>query len=290
MLTIQKVRAALRANIPFSLWHMAGFATRVPSYWHIDRSKALRIRNHIGGLPLYVTGNVHVFPPESLTAYLNWHHHGVEFNESRAEAQAFIELSQGRSKLIDVGAQTGFMSALFARSRLRPSRILSVEPDPQVQPLLRRARELNTDDHIDWEIAPTAVSDISGRLVMPISNKLHELAGKVCKSAEIEVPAVTLTDLLDGIDWSPDIIKIDVESFEYEILCSSLTVIETLKPALQLEVHWQMLARREKDPRDFLGPLAAIGYRGLQSGHRNLDRWIRAGRNEAVSRFSLCAQ
>ena len=290
MLTRQKMREALRANLPFSLWHMAGFASRVPSYWHIDRSKALGIRNQIGGLPLYVAGNIHVFPPESLTAYLNWHHHGVEFNESRTEARAFIELSRGRSQLIDVGAQTGFMSALFARSRSRPSRILSVEPDPQVQPLLKRARELNTDDHIDWEIAPTAVSDFSGRLLMPVSNKLHELTDNVCKSTEIEVPAATLASLLDGIDWSPDIIKIDVESFEYEILCSSLPVIETLKPALQLEVHWQMLARREKDPRDFLGPLAAIGYRGLQSGHRNLDRWIRASRNEAVSRFSLCAQ
>jgi FkbM family methyltransferase len=211
----------------------------------------------------------------------------VEFNESRAEAQAFIELSRGRSKLIDIGAQTGFISALFARSRLHPSHILSVEPDPQVQPLLKRALELNTDDHIDWTIAVTAVSDITGHLVMPVSNRLHELAANVSKPSEIEVPVTTLTDLIGTIDWSPDILKIDVESFEHEILCSSLTVIEALKPALQLEVHWQMLAQREKNPVEFLAPLAAIGYRGLQSVHRNLDKWIRAGRTEAVSRFSL---
>jgi FkbM family methyltransferase len=290
MLTKQKVRATLRANIPFSLWHIVGFASRVPSYWHIDRSRALGIRNQIGGLPLYVAGDIHVFPPESLTAYLNWHHHGVEFNESRTEARAFIDLSQGRSGLLDIGAQTGFMSALFARSRSHPARILSVEPDPQVHPLLKRARELNVDHHLDWEIAPTAVSDISGRLLMPISNKLHEFGGEAPKPPEIEVPVTTLTDLLDSIDWSPDIIKIDVESFEYEILCSSLAVIEALKPGLQLEVHWQMLAKQEKDPSDFLAPLAAIGYRGLQNGYRNLDRWLRASRNEPVSRLSLYAQ
>ncbi|HVU21602.1 MAG TPA: FkbM family methyltransferase [Hyphomicrobium sp.] len=283
------LRSAMRTAVPFPVWQTLGFLTRIPSYWRVDRSEALRIRNRTPGLPLYVSNRLKVFPPESITAYLNWQHHGIEFNESSIEAKEFLDLSSSRSALIDIGAQTGFMSALFARSRTRPSRILSVEPDPQVLPLLQRAIALNTDDHIDWTLAATALSDISGKMVMPVSNRLHEQAAKVPRVADIEVQVATLSDLLETIDWQPDIIKIDVESFEHEILCSSLGVLDRMKPALQLEIHWQMLRDREKNPFDFLSALDAMGYRGIRSTYRNIDKWRRASRSEAVSRLSLSA-
>lgn len=123
---------------------------------------------------------------------------------------------------------------------------------------------------------------------MPVSNRLHERA-EATKATDIDVPVTTMDGLLASLEWRPDIIKIDVESFEHEILCSSLAVIEKLKPALQLEVHWQMLRSRERNAADFLGPLAAFGYRGICRRHRDLDKWFGAGRSEAVSRLSLYA-
>jgi FkbM family methyltransferase len=277
----------MRDTVPFPIWQTLGFIRRIPSYWRMDRSEALRIRKRTPGLPLYVQSGLNVFPPESVTAYLNWQHHGIEINESSTEAREFLELSNGRAALIDIGAQTGFMSALFARSRSRPCHILSVEPDPQVLPLLQRAVALNSGDHIQWTIAASAISDLSGRLIMPVSNRLHENAATVIKVSEIEVPVMTLAELLSSISWTPDIIKIDVESFEHEILCSSLSEIEKQKPALQLEVHWKMLEDRGKNPADFLAPLASMGYRGLRVAYRDLNRWMRAGRSEAVSRLAL---
>lgn len=283
------LRSAVRAITPFAVWQTFGFIKRIPSYWRIDRSEALRIRQRTSGLPLYLTPQLPVFPPESITAYLNWRHHGIEINESSAEAKDFLDLAQGRRALIDIGAQTGFMSALFARSRTYPCHILSVEPDPQVQSLLERAAALNAGAHVNWKIENVALSNTSGRLVMPVSNRLHEEAQSSMRPSVIEVPVTTLTDLLNSLDWQPDIIKIDVESFEYEILCSSLAAIERLKPALQLEIHWQMLEKRERNPHDFLEPLAAIGYRGIRRRYRTLDAWINAGRSEEVSRLALCA-
>jgi FkbM family methyltransferase len=287
MTSYPKLKAAARTSIPFAVWQTLGFVKRIPSYWRLDRSEALRIRRRTPGLPLYVKNELNVFPPESVTAYLNWQHHGIEFNESSTEARDFVELSKDRKALIDIGAQTGFMSALFARSRSHPCHILSVEPDTQVIPLLERAVTLNTGPQIDWKVAPIAVADVSGRLIMPVSNRLHESAAKNPHPKEIEVPVVTLADLLHTIDWPPDIIKIDVESFEYEILCSSLALLERLKPALQLEVHWQMLKIRNRSAADFLAPLASIGYRGLRRQYRSFDAWIRAGRSEAVSRIAM---
>jgi FkbM family methyltransferase len=198
----------------------------------------------------------------------------------------FLALAEDRHALLDIGAQTGFMSALFARSRKRAASIISVEPDPQVLPILRRARELNSADDIDWLIEEKAVSNIDGRLVMPVSNWLYEPSPDAA-AGEIEVSVATLAHLLHVNAWQPDIIKIDVESFEYEIICSSLAILQSLQPALQLEVHWQMLAARDCSPDDFLAPLADIGYRGIRRRYRDIDAWRRAGRREAVSRMSL---
>lgn len=283
------LRTTVRTAMPFAIWQTLGFVKRIPSYWRLDRSEALRIRHRTPGLPLYVKSELNVFPPESITAYLNWQHHGIEINESSAEAKEFLDLSKDRKALIDIGAQTGFMSALFARSRSHPCHILSIEPDPQVLPLLERAIALNTGPHIDWKIKAVAVSNMSGRLIMPVSNRLHEHAAKAFKASELDVSVMTLPDLLTTIDWRPDILKIDVESFEHEILCSSLSVIERLRPALQLEVHWQMLEKRGRNATDFLGPLASIGYRGLRRQYRTFDAWMRASRSEAVSRLAISA-
>ena len=281
------VRSTLRKIVPFPAWQMAGFVKRLPSYWRVDRSDALRIRNGVRGLPLYVTKDVHVFSPEEITAYVCWQRHGVDLSGGDREPLDFLELSNGCHNFIDMGAQTGFLSALFARSRSGPSHILSVEPDPQVLAALKRAVELNSGPDTDWKIEAAAVSNLTGRTTLRVSNIMYEDTPEAKAESEIDVAATTLTDLVDGLDWKPDILKIDVESFEHEILCSSFELIEKLKPKLQLEVHWQMLKNRGRDATDFLGPLASLGYRGRRSRYGNFDKWLRAGRSEVVSRISL---
>lgn len=283
------IRSALRTMLPFPVWQTAGFVTRVPSYWRLDRSEALRVRNAIPGLPLHVTSDIHVFAPETITAFRCWQYHGVEVNDSSAEVADFLELTKDRHALIDIGAQTGFISALFARASHAPRHILSVEPDQRVVPMLERAVVLNKSDDCDWTVEAAAISDHSGIMSMPSFNRVYENGedNDHASNVSFEVRVMTLRDLLAELSWKPDIIKIDVESFEHEILCSSLDLVERIRPALQLEVHWQMLAARNKDARDFLKPLADMGYRGIRRRYGNFDKWLRAGRSEPVSRLAL---
>jgi FkbM family methyltransferase len=289
MLQSSSLRSSVRDIVPFSAWQMAGFLKRLPNYWRMDRSEALRIRERVSGLPLYITRDVHVFSPENLTTYIAWKGHGVDLSGAAREPLDFLELGEGCHNFIDIGAQTGFMSALFARSRSGPTNVLSVEPDPQVLPILKRAAELNSGDDIDWKIETTAVSNSNGHMTLKVTNFMYEHATEKEVATEVDVPVTTLKDLLAGLSWQPDIIKIDVESFEHEILCSSLELIEKLKPRLQLEVHWRMLEDRGRDALDFLGPLSSLGYRGPRGRYRNLDKWLRAGRSEIVSRIALRA-
>jgi FkbM family methyltransferase len=289
MIDRASIRARLRGIVPFVAWQTAGFVKRLPSYWRIDRSQALRIRGGMHGLSLHVTDSVSVFSPEeSMVVYLAWQYHGVEINESSREARDFLELTENRRALLDIGAQTGFLSALFARSRRYPARILSVEPDLQCLPFLKRAAHLNGGSDIDWRIAAIAVADSSGRIRLPLDNWCHVSALTGSRTpCEYEVEARTLIDLVSGMPWQPDVIKIDTESFEYEIICPALGLFERLRPALQLEVHWGMLAARGRAAADFLGPLADMGYRGIRRRYRDYDAWQRAERSEAVSRMAL---
>jgi FkbM family methyltransferase len=289
MTRLPAIRTTLRNWVPFAVWQTVGFITRLPTYWKIDRSRSLRIRHGAAELALYVNRSISVLPPESLTAYLCWQEHGVGWNDSSAEVADFLELCRGCHGLFDIGAQTGFMSALFARSR-SDARILSIEPDPQVLPLLRRAAELNRGTRTDWAIAACAVSNVIGSIKLPVSNRLCEPVHGTRDSASMDVQSTTLVELIGGNRWRPDIIKIDVESFEHEVICSSLSVFEKLKPALQLEVHWQGLEQRQRSAFDFLSPLCDIGYRGIKRRYYGFDDWRRAGKSEAVSRISLSAR
>lgn len=269
---------------------MAGFIRRLPMYWRLDHNDYLRLKKGLNGLSLHANDDVYVDMPESVTAYINWRGHCLEETSSSTEAADFLRLSEGRSALVDIGAQTGFMSALFARSRFGPARIASFEPDPLVLPILERARERNIRDGLDWRIVPEAVSDRTGKITIALSNWLYESngGGAPAPGTEIEAMARSLPDVVNSLGWTPDLIKIDVESFEYEILLASLELLGRIKPALQLEVHWEIMNARSRSAMNFLGPLADLGYRGITGRSRTVDDWKKAGLAEPVSRFSLC--
>jgi hypothetical protein len=80
----------------------------------------------------------------------------------------------------------------------------------------------------------------------------------------------------------PDIMKIDIETYEFEVLGASIDWISRYRPALQLEVHWAMLHARGKDPSAFLSPLVDLGYRSTDGVRRWFER-----RNADVTRHSL---
>lgn len=286
---MSKAKNLTRRIIPSTLWRLAGFVKRLPMYWRLERNEGLRVRKNLPGLPLHLTDDLFVQIPESASAYTSWRSHGLEEAISHREIMDFVHLAAGRRALFDVGAQMGFVSSVFARSRPDGGRILSLEPDPQVASVLQRAKELNAGPSVDWQILHEAVSDREGTIQLPISNILYEPNGHTKSGGSIKVRARTLSELAAQTGWMPDIVKIDVESFEYEVLTSSLDLIGKHKPALQLEIHWGFLRARGRAAMDFLGPLAELGYRGIRRRYHDLRSWEQAGQRESVSRFSLAS-
>jgi hypothetical protein len=84
------------------------------------------------------------------------------------------------------------------------------------------------------------------------------------------VPCTTLTNIISERYMQPDLIKIDIESFEYELIQSSLDVLKRWKPRIMLELHVALLRARRRDPELLLASLASIGYRRFRKPWKEL--------------------
>jgi FkbM family methyltransferase len=281
------MKSYLRSRLPGWVWDGGAFLRHLPRYWIQERDANFRHRNGCSTLEFFLGNDIHVRCPPDLTAYICFQYHLFLGTAERQELKDFLTLGEDCESFIDVGAQCGTMSALFARSREHRHRIVSVEPDPSVLPILEATRRLNETDSSVWTIRNLALGERVGFAEIPRTNYLYdeEQGGSTGKTMEIKM--TTLENLVAEDNIKPDLVKIDVEGFEYEILMSSWKLMENHKPALHLEVHWQLLNDRGRQADEFLRPLADLGYRGIRRCYRGMDAWRRARSRESVSRIAM---
>jgi FkbM family methyltransferase len=116
--------------------------------------------------------------------------------------------------ILDLGANIG-ASAVFYRLLYPAARIICVEPDPAIVPVLTE----NTRS-IGAEVIHAAVAGSAGEVLFFPSPQ--SWAGSIVRDGgegEVRVPSVTLDDLMER--YSPDLIKIDVEGAEYDVFEAS---------------------------------------------------------------------
>lgn len=220
--------------------------------------------------------------------------------EGRRELEEFLALSAGCRGLVDVGASGGFFSVLFAASRRDAASILSIEPDPGARAVLEDLRNKNTRQGVKWEIEPTAVmtdtrtamfvsSGYGAEVISPVAirNAQKCAAENNLHSSILELQCATLPDLLSGHSVRPDLLKIDIESYEYELVESSLDMLRFWKPKIMLELHVAMLCQRGRDPRTLLQLLSSIGYRRFRGFRRNLSSLMAEVDSAGVVRAGL---
>ncbi len=136
-----------------------------------------------------------------------------------------IRLIAGRNRegftFIDVGSNVGWYALLVARKVAPSSRILAVEPQPEIFDRLVHNIRLNPFGTI--KAVACAVADKTGELTLFLDplNK-GEASLKIVNSSQtdtIRVPAVTLLDLVKREGFARlDAVKLDVEGAEDLIL------------------------------------------------------------------------
>ena len=79
----------------------------------------------------------------------------------------------------------------------------------------------------------------------------------------------TLSQLFMDTTFNPELIKLDIESLEYEVLLDSLDYLLKVKPILIIEIHNAILKKRNLNFKFVLIKLINLGYKVVDYDNKN---------------------
>lgn len=204
----------------------------------------------------YINKDIRFCCPCDALVIAIWRFHATTIG-GRKELMDFLDLAKDCRRLMDVGASAGIFSALFANTRIK-SEILAVEPDRHSFELLQETAELNHQHQGTWQFSQTVINDIVGVVKFESSG-----FGGVISEEGATISSHTLESLSAEKNFIPDLIKMDIESFEYEALRGSQEWLAKHKPKIFLELHLIQLRARGLNPETLTDFLKDLGYRPL---------------------------
>jgi len=166
---------------------------------------------------------------------------------------------------VDLGANEGYFTVQAANLAGPNGLVIAVEPQDRLIPIIRENVRLN--DLKNVTIAHLAVSDERGVASLHLTPNINTGASGFYRQTTYRLPTqrtcvITLAELLDRYHVDHvDLMKIDIESAEYEAILGSPRVFERrLVKALALELHPTLLAKRGKSGVEIESFLRKAGY------------------------------
>lgn len=165
------------------------------------------------------------------------YHFGTwEANESRL----LVQLIRPGDTVLDIGANVGFHSLLFARSVGPDGRVIAIEAHPRL--VARVEEQLRLNDVRNVRIVNVAVSDEVGEILLyegPTSNSgATSIVASRGTTKSITVPAAPIMSLLTPEEIaSISLIKIDIEGAEAPVLRDLLDHIDEFPQRLAFAVE-----------------------------------------------------
>ncbi len=183
------------------------------------------------------------------------------WDEAQLERLAALASAHKFDAFLDIGANTGFYSVMFATKRLCP-RILAFEPDPGNYARLMANLRLN--DLVNRvEAVPVALGERTGEVTLYQGYKGN--LGESTIAAPEQTPRdithlvrVARFDDLHALAGQILMIKIDVEGYEFEVLAGMQRTLRDNACYVQLEHYGERLPAIQTI-------FMAIGYRFLDT-------------------------
>jgi FkbM family methyltransferase len=166
---------------------------------------------------------------------------------------------------VDLGANEGFFSVVAARQVGPGGRVFAIEPQARLGSVVRRNLELNAVTNTT--LVAVAVSDaesVADFNLAPDTNSGSSGLSRATRYANPTQPVrtTTLAGFLAEQGLSVvDVMKIDIEGFEYEAVLGSPEVFRTHRVRrLLIEIHGSLLAARGRRPESIAELLLSHGY------------------------------
>jgi FkbM family methyltransferase len=165
--------------------------------------------------------------------------------------------------IIDIGANIGYYTLLFARLAGNVGKVYAFEPDPRNYTLLEK--NIRTNNHMNVKLEKMAVSDkkTKSKLYLKDSGVGSSINNSnIDKVDEIDIDTISLDDYFKDNSINPDFIKIDIEGHELNALKGMKSFLQ-LNNKVQIMVEYNPLTKNyfNSDPMDSLNFLAEFGFK-----------------------------
>jgi len=204
--------------------------------------------------------------------------------ESVEEMASFLSIASSAHLLFDVGAAKGVFSEIFCL--LDPaSQAVAFEPSPALADSAAALAVINGCQsrlHLRRCAVGVKAGSHAARLYSWGYVGVDAADGE---GASIQVDMTSIDEEIEQRGLEPDLLKIDVEGYEYEVLLGAKRLLEQRKPPICLELHLDLLERRGVEPRSVLAQLESHGYQFRSCAGHPLRPSEIAGSMNAVFRF-----
>ncbi|MGE5294463.1 MAG: FkbM family methyltransferase [Solirubrobacterales bacterium] len=169
---------------------------------------------------------------------------------------------------VDVGANVGFYSVLFAK-RISPGRrVLAVEPIPEAVAKLKlnlqrngvTERVLIHEGAASDEEGPCDLTTVDGKSEYSTLGRLAHASVATAVGRAVSVPGICLDALVQQRILDPGFLKIDVEGAELKVLRGATRLLEEKRPNILIEVHRYLLEEAGDSANQVLEFLREHGY------------------------------
>jgi FkbM family methyltransferase len=188
----------------------------------------------------------------------NWYARAQNIYSHEIAALAGVGLKG--ATVFECGGHHGRDCVLLAKMVESEGRVVSFEPHPDNIHVLRRNIELN--GLRNTTAVHAAVGSRGGKLFIRARSNAKVANG----GRGIEVPVVTIDDWAESRGIWPDLIKIDVEGYEFEVLRGATKALART-PALSVEIHCDIVGEFGASPDEIWKLVDASGYDVLIQRH-----------------------
>ncbi len=166
--------------------------------------------------------------------------------------------------VIDVGANIGYYTLIFAKLVGNTGKVIAFEPEPKNFELLKKNIAVNKLSNVILE--QKIVSDNNKRTKLFLANSGivgHHINTTKNNQNFIEVDSITLDDYLDKNNLTNKInfLKIDVEGAEMKVLEGAKTILQNQNLKIFTEFNRLVIKKLGMDPRQILSLLTNNGFK-----------------------------
>jgi FkbM family methyltransferase len=155
-----------------------------------------------------------------------WHEHDMT---------VFRSLIAPGQTVIDVGANMGFVTAMFASLVGDQGRVLSFEPSPVVFAKLKQTIAANGLAQVTpFNVGCGASTSTASLSRVGPSSGNASMLGEGSDATEVQI--VRLDDVPEVVDSRVSLLKIDTEGYEPEVLAGATALVRRDRPIIYLEM------------------------------------------------------